>query len=107
MSASDIADPAKLKAGMNGTGPYKFVSYQNDSVSLVANENYWDKVPQIKNITYSYVADAATRLAALQSGQADLIERDPDQIPTIKADPNLDLITVNSIEQRILLFSGK
>ncbi len=108
MSANDIKNEANLKARMNGTGPYKFVSYENGEVTLLANENYWDKVPQIKNVIYRYVADAATRLAALQSGQADLIERvDSDRIPTIKADANLDLITINSIEQKDLVFKWK
>jgi peptide/nickel transport system substrate-binding protein len=105
MSSDDIKDEARLKAGMNGTGAFKFVSYENEQVNLVANEAYWDKVPQIKTITFRYVADPATRLAALQSGEADLIERvDSEQIPTIQADANLDLITLPSIEQKSLVF---
>jgi peptide/nickel transport system substrate-binding protein len=105
MSSDDIADEAKLKAGMNGTGAFKFVSYENEQVNLVANENYWDKVPQIKTIAFRYVADPATRLAALQSGEADLIERvDSEQIPSIQADANLDLISLPSIEQKNLVF---
>lgn len=105
MSSDDISNEEVLKAGMNGTGAFKFVSYENEQVNLVANENYWDKVPQIKTITFRYVADPATRLAALQSGEADLIERvDSEQIPTIEADPNLELITLPSIEQKNLVF---
>jgi peptide/nickel transport system substrate-binding protein len=105
MSSDDIKNEETLKARMNGTGPYKFVSYANGEVVMAANENYWDKVPQIKNVIYRYVADSSTRLSALQSGQADLIERvDSDQIPTIKADANLDLLTVDSIEQKDLVF---
>lgn len=105
MSSADILDEAKLKAGMNGTGAFKFVSYENEQVNLVANEDYWDGAPQIKTITFRYVADPATRLAALQSGEADLIERvDSEQIPTIQADANLELITLPSIEQKNLVF---
>jgi peptide/nickel transport system substrate-binding protein len=105
MSADDIANEANLTAHMNGTGPFKFVSYENEEAKLVVNEKYWDKVPQIKNVTYRYVADPSTRLAALQSGEADLIERvDSDQIPTINADSNLEIYKVNSNETKNLVF---
>jgi peptide/nickel transport system substrate-binding protein len=105
MSATDIQNEANLKAKMNGTGPYKWVSYQNEEVTLVANENYWDVAPKIKNVIYRFVADPATRLSALQSGEADLIERvDPDQLPTITADANLDLMKVISNELKTLVF---
>ena len=105
MSSDDIKDEARLKAGLNGTGAFKFVSYENEQVNLVSNENYWEKAPQIKTITFRYVADPATRLAALQSGEADLIERvDSEQIPMIEADSNLEMITLPSIEQKSLVF---
>jgi len=105
MSSTDIANEENLKTNMNGTGPYKFVSYENEEAKLVANENYWDKVPQIKNVIYRYVADPSTRLAALQSGEADLIERvDPDQIPTITSDPNLEINSMPSNETKNLVF---
>lgn len=105
MSSEDIKDEEKLKSGLNGTGPFKFIKYENEQVDFKVNEDYWDIVPQIKKISFRYVADPATRLAALQSGEADLIERvESEQIPTIEADDNLEFMTLDSIEQKMLIF---
>lgn len=56
-----------------GLGPYKFVSY-TPGVELVleAYEGYWRKVPNIKRLVLKGVPEDATRLAMLQSGEADI-----------------------------------
>lgn len=56
-----------------GLGPYKFVSY-TPGVELVleAYEGYWRKVPNIKRLILKGVPEDTTRLAMLQSGEADI-----------------------------------
>lgn len=55
-----------------GSGPYKLESFDPDSGTvLVANEDYWDGAPSIKRIELIPMADAATRMQALTSGQID------------------------------------
>ena len=57
-----------------GTGPYKFVSWaRNDRMVLDANEAYWDGAPKIKRVIFRAIPEAATRLAELQTGNADII----------------------------------
>jgi peptide/nickel transport system substrate-binding protein len=63
-----------------GTGPYKFVSQDGEqSANLTAfvdpARNDWQKArtPQVKDITVMAVPEAATRLALLKSGGADLV----------------------------------
>ncbi|MBQ1407610.1 MAG: ABC transporter substrate-binding protein [Eubacterium sp.] len=90
MSADDIADPENtLNLRYNGTGKYKFVKYEDECVYFTVNEDYRGDIPQIKNIEYKYVADATSRLSALQSGQADIVERlESDMVSVVDADEN-------------------
>jgi peptide/nickel transport system substrate-binding protein len=56
-----------------GTGPYKFVEWvKGQRVVLTANENYWGEKPSIKDVTYRFIPEAATRLAALKAGEVDV-----------------------------------
>jgi peptide/nickel transport system substrate-binding protein len=56
-----------------GAGPYKFVEYVA-GVRLVgeAFEEYWRKVPNIKRMEFHYIPEAATRLAMVRRGEADV-----------------------------------
>jgi peptide/nickel transport system substrate-binding protein len=56
-----------------GCGPYKFVEFK-PGVKLVveAFEGYWRKVPAIKRIELLVIRDAATRLAMVRRGEADI-----------------------------------
>lgn len=58
-----------------GTGPYKFVEWQpNGFLSMVAHEGYNGAVkPQVKDVKFHFVPEAATRQAGLISGDYDLL----------------------------------
>jgi peptide/nickel transport system substrate-binding protein len=61
-----------------GTGPYKFVSYQlGGNFVMTRNEDYWGPKPQIKEVVFRKVTEDAARLAALEAGQADLVNNVP------------------------------
>ncbi|SFJ22799.1 peptide/nickel transport system substrate-binding protein [Phyllobacterium sp. CL33Tsu] len=65
----------------NGTGPFKLVTYEPDSKSVFAvNEEWWDK-PQhnLKSVEFRPIASDATRVAALLSGELDMIAPVPLQ----------------------------
>lgn len=93
MSADDLANPENtLDKGYNGTGAFKFVKFENDMAYYDVNEEYWGDVPAIKHVQYKYVADATTRLSALQSGEADIIERvDSDSVSVLEDDSNIEV----------------
>ena len=60
--------------GMNpiGSGPYKFVEWKaQEQIIFTANENYYDGVPAIKNVTVVFMSEDAA-LAAVQAGQVDV-----------------------------------
>jgi peptide/nickel transport system substrate-binding protein len=58
----------------NGTGPYKLVRWDNDvKTTLVANDKYYGKRGNVTEATYFVVGSAATRAAALMSGEMDIV----------------------------------
>ncbi len=77
-----------------GTGPYRFVSWQQgEQVVLEANPDYWGGAPkQIRRLVFKPIPDAATRVAALESGAADIINGVPVALlTTVQQDPRVYL----------------
>jgi peptide/nickel transport system substrate-binding protein len=70
-----------------GSGPYKVVkNAMGSSIQLEAVENHWrDGVPKYKTITFMLVPEESTRLAQLQTGEADLIAISRERVPEVKA----------------------
>jgi len=63
-----------------GTGPYTFVEWVKDErVVLEANVEYWRGAPQIKTIIFIPIPETATRLAALESGDVDIVTAVPPE----------------------------
>jgi peptide/nickel transport system substrate-binding protein len=58
----------------NGTGPFMLKSWEPDvKTVLVANPNYWGQHGNVTEADYMVVAQAATRLAGLISGELDFV----------------------------------
>lgn len=62
-----------LHSNVSGTGAYRLVEWSDDSMVAEAFADYWDGEPPIKNVVYQYVDEQATRILALQRGDADRI----------------------------------
>jgi peptide/nickel transport system substrate-binding protein len=58
-----------------GTGPFVFQSWTpGDSFKVTRNPNYWQKgEPHLDSITFRVIPDEATRVAALQSGDINMM----------------------------------
>lgn len=57
-----------------GTGPYKFQERVADErVVLTANAEYWRGRPSLDKVTFLSIPEASSRMAALQTGAADLV----------------------------------
>ena len=57
-----------------GTGPYKFVSFtQNSSVIVTRNNSYWGPKPSYAEQVFKIVPDSSTQQALLTSGGAQVI----------------------------------
>jgi peptide/nickel transport system substrate-binding protein len=89
-----------------GTGPFKIVSWQPDQkITMVANKDWWDKPKgNISEVTYLPIKSDATRVAALLSGDLDLLtDLPPQDVAKLKADPRLKVI--DGPENRTIFFA--
>jgi peptide/nickel transport system substrate-binding protein len=95
---TDKGDDAFAKSPM-GTGAYKFVKWVKDEqIELVANDSYWRGAPAIKHVIFKPVPEAQTRIAQLQTGQADIIVNIPaNQVETIKKSETAGIAEVPSV----------
>lgn len=86
--ANDVIEVQDFGAGednyavrnTNGTGPYVLVERDPDVRSVLrAFDGHWDETPAVTEIVYLPIADAATRVAALLSGEVDIVQDVPVQ----------------------------
>jgi peptide/nickel transport system substrate-binding protein len=100
VSADDLANNAEgIKAQPNGTGPFRLVENEVTRKVMEANPDYWQGPPKIQTLIWEFIQDPDTRLAALMSGQADVIDRVPPQhLQVIAGSENLTLNSVTGIE---------
>ena len=89
----------------NGTGPYVLESRDPDVRSVLRlNENHWAETqPQVTEIIYLPIADNATRVAALMSGEVDIALDIPVQdVERLSSTPGLKVET--GPENRVIYF---
>ncbi|MDN2582917.1 ABC transporter substrate-binding protein [Aquibium sp. ELW1220] len=86
---AEVGNWENFAVNPSGTGPYAFVSLTPGSeLRLKAYESYWNpqRVPRTPELVLMPVPDANTRVAALRSGQVDLVDTlPPDSIPSLEA----------------------
>ncbi len=57
-----------------GTGPFRYVDWQRDhELRMRANPRYWNGRPKVDELVFSPEPNASSALAALQSGELDLV----------------------------------
>ena len=70
----EAGDEKQFEKRPIGTGPFKFVEWMRGERFVVEkNPNYWGRVPKIDRIVWKPIPEDAARVAALESGAADLI----------------------------------
>jgi len=91
----------------NGTGPYKLKSRQPDvKTVLVRNADWWGIkaglfLGNVDEVVFTPIGSDATRLAALISGEIDVINDPPPQdVPRLKQTPNIKVI--EGVENRVV-----
>lgn len=68
-----------------GTGPFRFVErVRNEKIELERNDDYWGKVPYLDGVIFKPLPEAASRTAAMQAGEVDMIAvPNPDDIQSL------------------------
>lgn len=85
-----------------GTGPYKYVEFiPNQRVVLKANYGYWGGEEPWDKLTFKILTNAAARVAALLSGDVQMIENVPtSDIAKMEKDKNLSV--VSKVSNRVI-----
>jgi peptide/nickel transport system substrate-binding protein len=89
----------------NGTGPFMLKSWEQDvKLVLVKNPAWWGKAEtNLTEIVYTPIKSEATRVAALLSGEVDMVlDPSPADLAKLRAAPNLKVI--DGAENRTLFF---
>jgi peptide/nickel transport system substrate-binding protein len=73
--------PSHIALHPIGTGPYKLARWvKDDQLTLEANDRYWGGAPRIKKAIFRPIPEATTRVAALQTQEADIIVNIPPHL---------------------------
>ncbi|MGH7771669.1 MAG: ABC transporter substrate-binding protein, partial [Candidatus Binatia bacterium] len=89
----------KLDDHAIGTGPYRFVSWERGShFTMARNEKYWRRPANIREIIWRPIKEDAARIAALEAGQADIINNvPPHEVERLKRHPRLRVELVRGL----------
>lgn len=81
-----------------GTGPYMWDEWVSGSTqTLVAFEDYWGGAPAIKKVELRVITEAANRVIALETGEADFAyDVSASDIPLVRENDALDLLMFNT-----------
>jgi peptide/nickel transport system substrate-binding protein len=90
------AEASALTSVANGTGPFMLDYWTpGEEISMVRNDNYWrtEETPKweggpygpaaLERVVIQIVDEFGTRFAALQAGDADYLETNPDEYPQL------------------------
>src|SRR6266511_6164292 len=90
-----------------GTGPFKFTSWERSGQFVIRrNESYWGPIPKIEEVIYKSIQEDAARIAALESGQADLISNiPPHEVARLKSNPRIRIQQVQGLRPIFLVLS--
>jgi peptide/nickel transport system substrate-binding protein len=83
-------DPARVV----GSGAWKFQEWrQGESVTLVRNDDYYQKVPYLDAYVIRIWPDQTAVVNALLNGEIDAASLEPSDVETVKATPGLEVAT--------------
>lgn len=119
MHNTDALNPAELQANATdtdpwaleyfkanlgvGNGPYKLDSYKpDDSIVLVAAENYYGEAPFFKTVIMKIVSDATQRVQLLKNGDVDSATKIP--FPEYEGLSTAENVKTLSIPSNLIVF---
>lgn len=111
MFSPNAIDPEGNLTSPIGTGPYSLLEWKKgESALLQANPDYRGGAPAIRKVTYRFIPDANTRVAALQAAEVDLIADVggvlPEQVAGLKGDRNVVISTQDVPTTHYMFFNS-
>lgn len=62
-----------------GSGPFVFGEWnRGENLVLERNENYWGEAPALESVTFRFIPDSNSLIAALEAGEVSFIRPQPD-----------------------------
>lgn len=96
----------QLKLHGVGTGPFIPVDFQpvQQPHKFIRNPNYWEAgLPKSDCVEFYVLQEPTTRIAALQSGQVDIVEQiDFSTVPVLEKDSNVKLLETKASQSLTL-----
>jgi peptide/nickel transport system substrate-binding protein len=92
-----------------GTGPFMFVEWvKGDHITMEANPNYWrEGMPKVQNLIFRPIPESATRVAAIQTGEVDVVGRlSSEEVQTLMGVPNVRVISYPSTRVYYIAFNN-
>lgn len=77
-----------------GSGPFVLEDYKSEeSLTLVANENYWGGAPTIDRVIFRYFSNADAMVAALERGEIDAAHSVPGaSMASLDENPDIEVV---------------
>ena len=83
-----------------GSGPYVLNKWEREAqVVLDANANYWGEAPTIKRVIMTSVVEAANRQAAIETGDADIVQDlSPEQKTALEGNADVQIVSADNTQ---------
>ncbi|MGD9403709.1 MAG: ABC transporter substrate-binding protein [Anaerolineae bacterium] len=92
-----------------GTGPFMFVEWvKGDHITMEANPNYWrEGLPKVQNLVFRPIPESATRVAAIQTGEVDVVGRlSSEEADSLRGVSNVEVIEYPSTRIYYIAFNN-
>ena len=82
-----------------GAGPFMLESFTpGQEIALKAFDGYWGGKPATDRLLFKFIAEPATRIAALRTGSVDIVDSVPVQLVAgLRREPNIEVATSPSL----------
>ncbi len=88
-----------------GTGPYQFVSNQNDLLTLQRFNDYWGEKPYFAKVLEKTIASRSQRQTLLENGSVQLLADVPPSSTDNLVSSKIQLTSIPSLEVNFLIFN--
>lgn len=116
--ANNAEKPTDVSAGVegfatfntNGTGPFQLESRTPEAQTILVKYDGWWDTPahNLTRIEFQPISSAATRVAALLSGEVDFVDSAPVQdLPRLEAAPNVTILERTDLRTVMLGFNRR
>lgn len=89
------------------SGPYKMVGFSlGQKLVMEAVEDHWRVVPEFKTLVFKEIPELMTRVAMIETGEADIVQITHDQAVNLEKS-GFDIVTIPEVETLCLVLYGQ